>query len=95
MQATLEAIAATVGALAGQSGEPRGAVMGFGEGPRLLRRRAVELLGPEPDDRQTRIMVTLPPEAAISESLVVDLVEQGMNLARINCAHDDPAAWRP
>ena len=63
------------------------------EGPRLLRRRAVELFGPEPADRQTRIMVTLPPEAASDPSVVRALIEDGMNLARINCAHDDADAW--
>lgn len=68
-------------------------LVGFGEGPRLLRRRAVELFGPEPADRQTRIMVTLPPQAASDPSLVLALVEHGMNLARINCAHDNAAAW--
>ncbi len=93
VRATVEAIAATIEALAGHPGAPRRDVAGFGEGPRLLRRRAVELLGPEPADRQTRIMVTLPPEAATDQALVRGLVEQGMDIARVNCAHDDPAAW--
>jgi pyruvate kinase len=39
-------------------------------------------------------MVTLPSEAAANPGLVRGLVERGMNLARINCAHDDPTAWR-
>ena len=93
VQATLEAIAATVEALLGHVSSPREPVVGFGDGPRLLRRRAVELFGPEPADRQTRIMVTLPPQAASDSSLVRALVEHGMNLARINCAHDNAAAW--
>ena len=88
VQATLEAIAATVDCLLGQATSRREPVVGFGGGPRLLRRRAVELFGPEPADRQTRIMVTLPPEAASDPALVLALVEDGMNLARINCAHD-------
>ena len=45
-------------------------------------------------DRETRIMVTLPSEAATNEDLVRGLVQRGMNVARINCAHDDPTAWR-
>ena len=93
VQATLEAIDGTVEALLGHVGSRREPVVGFAEGPRLLRRRAVELFGPEPADRQTRIMVTLPSEAASDPSLVLALVEHGMNLARINCAHDDAAAW--
>ena len=39
-------------------------------------------------------MVTLPPQAATDPELVRRLVERGMDVARINCAHDDPAAWR-
>ena len=64
------------------------------EGPELLRRRAIELLGPAPSERDTRIMVTLPSSAATDPDLVLALVTRGMNLARINCAHDDPDAWR-
>jgi pyruvate kinase len=93
VRATLEAIAATLQALSGHPGERRAAAPGFDDGPRLLRRHAVELLGPEPVDRQTRIMVTLPTEAATNGALVQSLIEQGMNLARVNCAHDDARAW--
>ncbi len=93
VQATLGAIAATVEALLRHVSSAREPVVGFGDGPRLLRRRARELFGPEPAERQTRIMVTLPPEAAADQSLVQALVEQGMNVARVNCAHDDAEAW--
>ncbi|HET9348966.1 MAG TPA: pyruvate kinase, partial [Arthrobacter sp.] len=50
--------------------------------------------GPRPEDRSTRIMVTLPSGAATDASLVRGMVERGMDLARINCAHDGPQAWR-
>ncbi len=93
VQATLEAITATLETLMGHPGRRRAAVVEFGDGPRLLRRRATELLGPEPADRQTRIMVTLPSEAATNGTLVKSLIEHGMNLARVNCAHDDAQAW--
>ena len=43
--------------------------------------------------RPTRIMVTLPGEAATDPLLVAAMVDAGMDVARINCAHDDPAAW--
>jgi pyruvate kinase len=52
-----------------------------------------ELLGTPPDNRQTRIMVTLPSEAASDPSLVRNLLAEGMNIARINLAHDTPDAW--
>ena len=64
------------------------------QGPELLRQRTQELLGPEPVDRVTRIMVTLPSSAATDPTVVHELVERGMNIARINCAHDDAEAWR-
>jgi pyruvate kinase len=39
-------------------------------------------------------MVTLPSEAADNYALVHDLVATGMRVARINCAHDEPQAWK-
>ncbi len=62
-------------------------------GRRLLAGRARELFGAPPAGRSTRIMVTLPAEAATDYRLVQDLVAAGMDAARINCAHDDEAAW--
>jgi pyruvate kinase len=61
---------------------------------RLLAERAAALLGPEPAGRFTRIMVTLPGEAASGGDLIDRLVASGMDVARINAAHDDPATWR-
>ncbi|MFZ1681383.1 MAG: pyruvate kinase [Rhizobiaceae bacterium] len=43
--------------------------------------------------RSTRIMTTLPSEAADDPGLVEKLVMAGANCVRINCAHDDAAAW--
>ena len=40
-----------------------------------------------------RIVVTLPSEAAADGTLLVDLLEAGADVCRINCAHDDPEAW--
>ena len=38
-------------------------------------------------------MVTLPSEAADDDDLVALLAAQGMDVARINCAHDDATQW--
>jgi pyruvate kinase len=51
------------------------------------------LLGAAPSNRRVRIMVTMPSEAADDYALVHELVRAGMDCMRINCAHDDPAAW--
>ncbi len=54
-------------------------------------RRAI--LGPVPEGRAASIMVTLPTEAAENPLLVAEMIAAGMNLARINCAHDDAETW--
>ncbi len=51
------------------------------------------LLGRKPQHKRLRIMVTIPSEAANDYNLVDELVAEGMNCARINCAHDAPKDW--
>jgi pyruvate kinase len=63
-------------------------------GPLLLADHARALLGPPPQARATRIMVTMPSEAAHDPQLVRELLEAGMDVMRINCAHDDAASWK-
>jgi pyruvate kinase len=62
-------------------------------GENLLHANSRALFGPMRDGRPTRIMVTLPSEAADQPDLVAAFVEAGMDVARINCAHDTPEAW--
>jgi pyruvate kinase len=69
------------------------AAVGFGEGRRELEANTVALLGPSPSHRITRIMVTMPTEAADEDGLVHDLLVSGMDCARVNCAHDGPVEW--
>jgi pyruvate kinase len=54
-------------------------------------RRAI--LGHSPKGRDVRIMVTLPGEAADNLTLVTEMLAAGMNVARINTAHDDAPTW--
>lgn len=68
--------------------------IGFVGGGALLAHHAQALFGPPPAERSVRIMVTLPGSAAHDDALVEGLVAAGMDIARINCAHDDGAAWR-
>ncbi len=62
-------------------------------GPALLSRNATALLGPSPPERGVRIMVTLPGDAACDEGLIQAMVDAGMDIARINCAHDTADQW--
>lgn len=61
---------------------------------KLLASHTKKLLGYRSKGRRVRVMVTLPIEAASNYQLVHDLLESGMNTARINCAHDDPEDWK-
>lgn len=51
------------------------------------------LFGGQPPERGTRIMVTLPGEAAADYEQVKDMLNAGMDCARINCAHDTAQDW--
>ena len=63
------------------------------QGRALIDRNARALFGPTRPGRGVRIMVTMPTEAASDYRLVRRLLEQGMDCARINCAHDGPEEW--
>lgn len=65
----------------------------FREGRQKLEANTEALLGPSPSGRRVRIMVTMPDEAADNYALVEDLLLNGMNVARINCAHGTPELW--
>jgi pyruvate kinase len=77
-------------ALAARSAAPVDLAGGAGK----LRRHAELLFGPPPKKRAVRIMVTMPTEAAQHYQLVRDLMATGMEVARINCAHDEPRTWQ-
>jgi pyruvate kinase len=93
--ASVERVQAALAALAGVAPPESGRAPPVDErsGPRRLQRHALELFGAAPAQRNARIMVTLAAEAATDPAVVDDLITAGMDLARINCAHDDVAAW--
>jgi len=66
---------------------------GLHSSQKLLERHTFDLLGAPATGRTVRIMVTLPTEAARDFGTVRQLVLSGMDVARINCAHDGPAEW--
>jgi pyruvate kinase len=93
--ASLNAVIANLERLASKEGpEPPHPPVDLRTGPLLLRDHARLLLGPTRRLRSVRIMVTMPSEAATDEQLLVDLLRAGMDVMRINCAHDDPETWR-
>ena len=95
VQATLAAVRSAIAAMLGGSWRPPPpSAVPIAQGPKILRQHTVELLGPRPAHRTARIMVTMPSEAATDPDLVRGFVQRGMNIARINCAHDDVQAWR-
>ena len=65
----------------------------FASGKALLNKNAAALLGPAPQGRTVRIMVTMPSEAASDYVLVRDLLQSGMNCMRVNGAHDNEDMW--
>lgn len=93
--ATLEAVLSVLASLAGSGpgASPSTAAIALGDGDAMLQRNADVLLGPTPRHRSTRIMVTMPSEAADDPALVAGLVTHGMDIARVNCAHDGPIEW--
>ena len=73
------------------AGEPES--VGFSQGTELLVDHTNCQFGPPPPDRWVRIMVTMPSVAAEDYGLIHALLQHGMDCMRINCAHDDEAAW--
>jgi pyruvate kinase len=91
LDAVLAALAAMTGRLAPFAAPSE---TDFFSGETRLAHATDTLFGPPPLHRRSRIMVTLPSEAAENAEFVIDLARRGMDIARINCAHDDNVAWR-
>ena len=60
----------------------------------LLRKNTNALFGEKPTNRRTRILVTQPTNAAENSAFSENLLNAGMNCARVNCAHDDEQTWK-
>jgi pyruvate kinase len=92
--ATVDAVLAALRRLSGRDEQPfEDGRLDFAAGQRLLAEHTATLLGPAPTGRSVHIMVTMPSEAGDNYTLVHDLLKQGMDSMRINCAHDDSAVW--
>ena len=94
--ATIDAVLAVLHRLAGRAWQSRAEQerhVDFATGEQLLAEHTRCLLGSSALERGVRIMVTMPSEAADDYTLIHDLLKQGMDCMRINCAHDDAATW--
>jgi len=56
-------------------------------------RHKTAILGERPKGRDVSIMVTMPAESASNKLLVSEMLDAGMNVARINCARDTEEVW--
>lgn len=63
-------------------------------GAETLSREQSRLFGADPGGPRSRIMMTMPTEAASDADMVRRLIAAGGDCARINCAHDGPDVWR-
>lgn len=94
--ATVDAVLEVLHRLMGGSWQapvPEAPIVDFASGEQLLAKHTEGLFGHATAGRGVRIMVTMPSEAADDYTLVHNLLKQGMDCMRINCAHDDATAW--
>jgi pyruvate kinase len=92
----LDAVTHTLRAICGEDGavpigrpSPSEALRGY----RALLHETKQIFGLPVHQRATRVMVTLPTDAATDVALAQTLVQAGVDCVRINCAHDDPDIW--
>ena len=65
----------------------------FFHGAQTIAQEAEAIFGPGGHGRDTRIMVTLPTEAAQDATFATEIMRHGAECVRIKCAHDTPAIW--
>lgn len=66
----------------------------YQESRNVTTKRSRLLLGRPRKGRSTRIMVTLDLESIHQPHLLEELLIHGMDIVRINCAHDTPKDWK-
>jgi pyruvate kinase len=60
----------------------------------LLKMRSELMFGLMPEERKSHIMVTLDSSDIYQYELIEQLLENGMDIARINCAHSTAREWK-
>ena len=62
-------------------------------GSQLIEQAQVRLFGPVPEGWPTSVMVTFDQAFLDNPNVIQSLLQHGMSVARINCAHDDEKIW--
>lgn len=100
VQDSVRAVIGVLHALAGRewappatAASPAGAPVSLLEGQALLEEHTDALLGPGSITREARIMVTSATELADDVDQLAAMLDAGMNVLRINCAHDSAPVW--
>jgi pyruvate kinase len=71
----------------------RSAAMSWETAQYYLHQHTRDALGPRPDERHIYIMVTAPSAKEADRAWMVKMLRAGMNVLRINCAHEGEPEW--
>ncbi|MGN6483039.1 MAG: pyruvate kinase, partial [Thermomicrobiales bacterium] len=99
VQDSVRAVIGVLHALAGRDWTPPASSIVAGEpfslleGQALLEQHTDALLGPGAATREARIMVTSATDLAGDVDQLAAMLDAGMNVLRINCAHDSAPVW--
>jgi pyruvate kinase len=96
VRATLDAVIATLGAICRLAPEATGQYpdeQAVFKGGQVITEETDLLFGAARSPRRTRILVTVPAQAADDLAWMQELVKVGTDGVRINCAHDSPEVW--
>jgi pyruvate kinase len=74
-------------------GRARGSTLSWETSNQRLRRHTRDILGPQPAGRHIYIMVTAPSAKEADRAWMVKMLEAGMNVLRVNCAHEGQPEW--
>jgi pyruvate kinase len=91
--ARLDDVLARLGVHRVEASTPIGVLLAD-DGDRLLRLHSEALFGPKPPGRHVYVMVTAPDAADVTEAWVARLLAAGMNVLRVNGAHEDVPEWQ-
>lgn len=89
----MASVVSTHAMLCGRTLEPPEGTITFRAGRAALDTNTDALFGERPLHRVPRIMVTLDTQSSDDYAFVKQLVASGMDIARINGAHDNPQQW--